>query len=467
LDGHRGRLMATVRDWFMNQSKATRITAGVVLVAVLVAAFVVVARATDQPSFCRSCHEMTPYHDAWSAGPHNEVSCIECHVDEGEVPRLLHKFVALREVVSHVRGDTSFPRDTFASVPDYRCKRCHEQVTSEDAFFDHGLHEERGPCMKCHAFVGHDVSIASLKAAGIYSGAKPSYPASKESSIAVVDDGRADLPGHVSVYCSTCHRMSNTTCSACHKPPHQARGECTTCHRPGTTFVFTHPKNRPDCQTCHTKSATHTTIKGACSDCHKQPGVAWSFVHPPKSATCTECHVRPANHRGGPCSTCHAAGANWAFDHPGRTATCANCHARPAQHASGECSRCHGQAGVSWAFRHPGAGANCTGCHRRPPGHSSRACSTCHAVGTSWRFRHPSSSGCSPCHRAPRNHYGSSCASCHTPSRAWSSATFRHARIPGGEHSYRSFACSNCHPNGYSTHTCARCHDSASGPRDD
>jgi len=463
-DGH---LMARARDWFLSQNRATLIVTGVVTIVVLGGAFFGVARATDRPAFCRSCHEMTPYHDAWSKGPHADVSCIECHVDAGEVQRLLHKFVALREVVSHVRGDTSFPRDTFASVPDDRCERCHEEVEVENADFDHALHARRGPCMKCHALVGHSVSIAALKAAGIYSGASPSYPPSDESTIAVVDAGSADLPGHVTVFCSRCHRMSATTCSACHKPPHAARGQCATCHSPGATFVFSHPQDRTDCQTCHTKGPTHTTIKGTCNGCHRQAGVAWSFVHPRANATCTNCHVRPANHRAGLCSTCHVAGVNWAFTHPGGRATCSTCHARPAGHRAGECSACHGQTGVSWAFRHPGAGATCTNCHPRPRGHSADACSGCHAVGSSWRFRHPASSRCASCHRAPASHYGSGCSACHSPSRAWRSATFRHARIPGGEHSYRSFACVNCHPRGYSTHTCVRCHDSASGPEDD
>jgi len=451
----------------MSRSRGTLIVMGVVTLIVVGSAFFGVARATDRPTFCRTCHEMVPYHDAWSAGPHNDISCIECHVDDGVIPRLLHKFVALREVVSHVRGDTSFPRETFASVPDHRCERCHEQVEVENTDFNHELHARQGPCMKCHAFVGHSVTVESLKEAGIYSGATPSYPSAEESTIAVVDAGTADLPGHVTVYCSRCHRMSATKCSVCHKPPHVARGECPTCHETGATFVFSHPKNRTDCQTCHTKGRTHTTIEGACSSCHKQPGVTWSFVHPAATATCTECHVRPAAHRAGVCSACHAAGFSWAFAHPGGNAACSNCHARPPRHASGRCSECHGQTGVSWLFRHPGAGATCTNCHPRPRGHSTGACPTCHAVGSSWAFRHPGSSQCASCHRAPANHYGSGCSSCHSPSRAWASATFRHPRIPGGEHSYRSFACVNCHPSGYSRYTCARCHDSASGPSDD
>jgi RNase P subunit RPR2 len=50
---------------------------------------------------------------------------------------------------------------------------------------------------------------------------------------------------------------------------------------------------------------------------------------------------------------------------------------------------------------------------------------------------------------------GTSCASCHKPLVAWTKATFSHPSA--GEHSYRSFACVKCHPNGYSTAYCS-CH---------
>jgi hypothetical protein len=78
----------------------------------------------------------------------------------------------------------------------------------------------------------------------------------------------------------------------------------------------------------------------------------------------------------------------------------------------------------------------------------------------SWKFKHPTSTSCASCHSAPRGHYGTACSSCHTPSASWGSATFNHPRVPGGEHTYRSFACANCHPSGYSSYSCLKCHDS-------
>lgn len=350
-----GAKMAGSRGWFGRQRPAVLIAVAVLALLVVGVAFVSVAKATDQPVFCRTCHEMAPYHDAWSKGPHKDVSCIECHVDSGEVARLGHKLVALKEVAAHIQGDTQFPRATPPAVPDKRCQSCHAKVTVDQARFDHAFHASKGSCATCHATVGHDVSASALKDAGIYSGLVPATQSVDASVVAVVDGGTADLPGHVTVFCSRCHIMSKTPCSACHKPKHKPRGTCTTCHAPGKTFVFVHPKNRSDCLTCH---------------------------------------------------------------------------ARPAKHSNGSCVNCH-------------------------------------AVGPKWTFKHPSATNCSSCHTAPANHFGTNCSSCHSPSRAWKSATFRHPGIPGGEHSYRSFPCVNCHPGGFSSATCAKCHGSVSGPRGD
>jgi hypothetical protein len=112
--------------------------------------------------------------------------------------------------------------------------------------------------------------------------------------------------------------------------------------------------------------------------------------------------------------------------------------------------------GSRWVFRHPSS-TSCASCHSRPAGHRAGACATCHRTPGSFRFTHPSSKSCSSCHTAPASHYGTSCANCHSPSRAWRSATFSHPSIPGGEHTYRSFACTKCHPSGPPAVYCS-CH---------
>jgi nitrate/TMAO reductase-like tetraheme cytochrome c subunit len=504
----------------------------VVVLTLLVGAFAAAARATDQSSFCASCHEMAPYYDAWSEGPHAEVACIECHVDPDMVTRMTHKVTALGEVYGHFFGELRFPSGT-TDVPDERCLRCHSGTIDPGLpGFVHAEHAEGKRCMTCHATAGHDVSATALAKAGVLD---PEAQAKKEArDVATVGGGKANLPGHVSVPCSNCHDLAATGCVSCHEPGHEPRDAsttCTDCHAPGIEWAFTHPA-RTDCATCHTAPAEHFTPE--CATCHTTG--TFTFTHPDATAECTTCHERPAGHRDGACTSCHATGTTWAFTHPAAGANCVQCHAKPAKHYAGTCSACHtpstpfaatkfrhpdasatcttchrAPAGhrsgacttchrpaTSWAFthpsstncaachsapaghysgsctschtpgtpfrnatfRHPDASATCTTCHGAPAGHRSGTCTTCHRPATSWAFYHPSSTSCASCHSAPANHYGTTCASCHSPGVAWRSATFTHARIPGGEHTYRSFSCTTCHPGGYSSYSCLQCHSS-------
>jgi len=459
--------MARARTW-MSANKALASLLAIVAVAIVLASTLAVASATDEPAFCGSaCHEMRPYHAAWQQGAHASVACVECHVDPGPVARVSHKAEAMKELWAHLTGEPRFPLATVAAIPNERCVRCHDEIGTGADGFDHAQHASRATCVSCHAKAGHAVSDAALQSAGVFndSAKRPRL----SSPTATVDRGKANVAGHVSVSCSRCHDMVKTGCAACHKPDHANAGPatktdaCDACHTAGPTFDFTHPRGRSDCFSCHARPAEHRH-EGECSKCHT-PAATWSFEHP-KTQSCTKCHDRPAGHKAGSCSTCHRnTGVNWAFSHSA-SKNCASCHARPAGHKAGACASCHRGAGTTWRFSHPGSGATCTACHTRPAGHRAGSCTACHSTGTSWTFKHRSSSACSRCHKAPASHYGRSCASCHSPSRAWSSATFRHPSIRGGEHTYRSFACAKCHTNGYASVNCTSCHG-ANGDDDD
>lgn len=509
---------------------------GLVVAAILVFGFgasIALADATDQPQFCmNACHEMKPYGAAHSGGAHKDVACVDCHVDQGLVPRMAHKIVALKEVQSHFFGEPTFPmaRTEMEPIPNERCIRCHEKIVIDTTGFDHNKHASGRECASCHQDAGHSVTTTALATAGILNAANARI--AEASRTAASGDGTASVPGHIAVPCSSCHDMAQTGCGTCHKPKHASRGSitCDTCHKPGVAFVFSHPQStecgtchkppaehrggqcgdchtqagknwtfehaaKDNCDSCHKPPANHRS--GECQTCHKNGGVTWAFTHP-NSANCTSCHNVPGGHRSGSCTTCHQAGVSWAFRHPNsasctschnrpsghragscaschrnvgrswafthpKSSSCASCHNRPSGHRSGSCTTCH-KAGASWRFSHPGSGAKCLSCHSAPGGHRTSSCSSCHRTGVNWAFRHPSSTSCSSCHKAPSGHYGSTCSSCHSPSRAWSSATFSHPRVPGGEHTYRSFACSKCHPSGPPRVYCS-CHNG--NPPDD
>jgi nitrate/TMAO reductase-like tetraheme cytochrome c subunit len=388
------------------------------------AAAVPAFQATEKPDFCRNCHEMAPYHEAWAASPHARVDCVDCHVDAGTVNHVKHKVVATKELWVHLTGDPRFPQGT-ADVPDTRCLRCHDRIPqSTGPRFSHARHAGSGTCVSCHADVGHSVSKQALAKEGVLA-IDLSGPSTQGFGRVALASVGATASMHATMTCTRCHDLAKTACSACHKPTHTARGECATCHRPGPRWSFTHPASQ-DCATCHTAPARH--FGPACASCHT-PDIAFArTVYRHTSSACADCHTPPAGHN--------------------RAVSCASCHPAPG----------------SWKWSHPSS-SGCASCHKAPAGHNrSLACASCHRRPGSWAASHPASSKCASCHAAPGRHYGSSCASCHRPGVAWRSATFRHPAVR--EHSYRSFACVKCHPSGYSSHTCTSCHGANGGDDD-
>lgn len=395
-----------------------RLAVGAAVLVVLLAAYAAGSFYTRRPAFCNTCHEMSPYYAAWQTGAHADVPCVDCHVDPGPIADLLHKPYALHEVWIHFTGDPTFPKPSV-DLPNARCLRCHDDVIDPGITdFDHEEHRGGRTCKTCHDATGHLVTATALSDAGILNA---DVQAQRDARRGIVVGNGTPLLGHVAVPCSNCHDMPASTCTACHEPPEE------------------HPE-RP-CQTCHTLAS-------------------WEFAHPDTSATCVLCHARPTGHRDGECSLCHAPGDSWDFVHPSAT-DCAACHNPPANHYAGSCASCHtpGTPFSETVFSHPGQTASCSDCHSAPSGHQPGQCSACHAPGAAWAFAHPQSNACAYCHSAPAGHYGSACANCHALGRAWASANFSHPGIPGGEHTYRSFECANCHPNGYSSATCTRCHE--------
>lgn len=419
-----------------------------------------VAGFTEKPSFCATCHEMKPYYAAWSVGGHKDVACVACHVDPGTVANAKHKVAALKEVYDHVAGDPRFPRGD-SSVPDSRCLACHTSLPAvTKSGFQHSLHIGQSTCVSCHATAGHQVSLESLKAAGVL--------AQVATRPRVLPSAEGTAAAHVVVTCTRCHDLAKYACSACHMQPHAPRGACETCHLQGATWAFTHPASTT-CETCHTPPANHHT-GFPCTTCHTKT-VAFAktvFTHP-ASGACSSCHKLPAGHRSTAsyaCESCHTQrGVSWAFSHPD-SQRCTACHSAPSSHFGSDCASCH-KPSVAFAastWRHPSA-TSCASCHKPPSGHRTSNCYSCHKrPGKSWAFTHPSSSACSSCHKAPASHFGTTCSQCHSPSRAWTSANFNH---PSTHHDWRSMACSNCHPKGPPAVGCT-CHGgSPNGPGGD
>ncbi|MCG2808437.1 MAG: NapC/NirT family cytochrome c [Coriobacteriia bacterium] len=278
---------------------------------------------TERPQFCPTCHEMTPYYDAWAQGTHAETSCMDCHVESGVVNHLLHKFVALGEVWSHFTTTPSYPAYT-AVVPDHRCVACHETVADPSPplpGFLHAEHAKAGECQLCHQNAGHAITFGALADAGILSSAYKDRPADAVTGQPkLVDQKPGVVAGHTDVICGQCHDMVSVGCEYCHEKPakHVAtKLPCAQCHKPKDTFKgakFPHT-GVLKCADCHQPPANHY-VGAKCEGCHKVSvpfkktvfrHVGNTGEHSYKSFPCVDCH--PKGYGSAGCVKCHKGGA--------------------------------------------------------------------------------------------------------------------------------------------------------------
>lgn len=272
---------------------------------------------TERPAFCPTCHEMSPYYEAWALGSHSDVSCMDCHVESGAVNHLLHKFVALKEVWDHFTSKPAYPRYAV-SVPSRRCAPCHQTITpAKQPGLSHDKHAEAGLCQDCHPDTGHSVTVDALRTAGILDATAVTATQAVAVRFMAVDATPRLPRSHKPVTCGLCHDMPRDGCEYCHPTPkdHDA-GVCADCHTAGTSFAsnvtFPHTGTL-DCARCHKAPANH--FKGlACRNCHS-PTTAFNrtvFRHPSagehsyRSLPCADCH--PSGFATASCTKCHKGG---------------------------------------------------------------------------------------------------------------------------------------------------------------
>lgn len=292
------------------------------------------------------------------------------------------------------------------------CATCHEMRPYYDAW-KQGKHAGKAECVDCHidrgivAHIAHKPSeLVELWDHFFADSRFPNYSVD-------VADSRC-IACHTNIQPKTASRFSHAL--------HQSKAHCKECHAVTGHEVSLDALRsagvlKDNASTSApvpgglTPSAAAGHIKVVCQDCHDQAKMK-----------CGACHSAPHEDRGD-CTNCHQPGTAFVFSHPVTTADCSNCHKKPAGHpqTSGPCSVCHQKPGTGWAFSHPAGSTDCAGCHQ-----------------------------------APANHFGTECATCHSPSVPFAQATFNHPTNTGA-HSWRSFPCAKCHPNGLNTASCT-CH---------
>lgn len=284
-----------------------------VIPLVLLSGFGGLYQYSTSPSFCRSCHIMEPYYQAWAASKHNFVSCVECHYPPGTRDAMWVKFQALSQVAKFVTR--TYSSKPFAEIEDGSCLRanCHATRLLEGDLtykkfikFNHREHLSKrraGKQLRCTSC-------------------------------------------HSQIVVGTHMVVTETTCFLCHlKGKKDARrfealGGCDKCHLPPDkpiqvgNVAYNHKeyvaaRNVP-CQSCHldTLKGEGAASPDRCLDCHNKPEHLERFKDTPwihdqhvagKNVACVRCHeavehkiqrVSTAAPRQVDCQACHVAEHN-------------------------------------------------------------------------------------------------------------------------------------------------------------
>ena len=199
---------------------------------------------TNQPTFCASCHTITPSYDSWTRSSHKDVTCVDCHVRPG-ISGFIHDkvYAGIEDVAITFFGTPTEPYDLQSHVYSSVCLECHRailrvtEVSSRDLpspvkevglIMNHREHmasfEKRGQgegCTTCHSRVVHGTPIKG-------------YPIVLPRGHVNIDDQphNPDLPPD-----SLLWKATMADCMRCHDGKQAHEGEvlsnrCETCHLP-------------------------------------------------------------------------------------------------------------------------------------------------------------------------------------------------------------------------------------------
>lgn len=330
--------------------------------AVILFSLLFFVKVTSQPNFCKSCHVMIPYFDAWETSTHSMVTCTECHIPPGLEGTIHSKFLAISMVTNYMTGLYKRSKP-WAEIDDRSCLRsgCHDTrlLQSTESFrgvmFDHKPHLEnvrRGRqlrCTSCHANIvqGEHISV--------------------NESTCFLCHFKPDSLGQVTAL---------ATCTICHNPPTGPAAA-------DTSYDHTEMLARKiDCSSCHVSEIAGDGFvpRERCNSCHAQVAHIeryddHEFVHQmhvtDRKVECTACHIQI---RHGKEAVAFAS----------QERTCGQCHGKPDNAIE-----------KVWRGELPGI----------PPSPSSMAsagmsCTSCHTGDVHTIRGKPEPPSCTPCHDA-------------------------------------------------------------------
>jgi nitrate/TMAO reductase-like tetraheme cytochrome c subunit len=320
------------------------------------------AEYSMQPSFCNSCHIMTPYYEAWHQSNHRDVPCVDCHFDPGLKNTLMGKWQASSQAVKYITQ--TYGSKPHAEVHDAACLRsgCHETRLLEGKVkwdvknargdtvtirFDHTPHlnqVRRGQqlrCVSCHSqivqgqhivvtvdtcFLCHFKGLEHGRKNQTLGGCTGCHDAPK-GQIRLAT-GLFDHKDYLQrgVTCENCHSDSvkgdgavpRQVCWNCHNQTAQVAkyDQTQSVHR---THVTDH---KVECSSCHVR-IEHTLAAGATQ---VEQTVNGSHMRV-ESGTCGQCHEQT---HGGPMELYRGTGARGVPDMPS-----------PMSRAQVDCIACH------------------------------------------------------------------------------------------------------------------------------
>lgn len=287
-------------------------------IALLLGAFLIAISVTTgvflhvsrQPTYCRSCHQMTTDYRSWKRSSHRGVECANCHQAPGAAGYFLYKVNQLDMVLA--RLSRRYTKPITADVANTSCLQCHEKDVGRSIVVS-GLKVRHSDflavgykCVACHNTAGHGSSTVnptrpSMDQCSTCHDGKKAF--STCGGCHVTDIGRPvgaqtqDYPpvrlGPLKT-CRGCHSIAK--CNKCHglELPHPPSWISGLTHAPAGAF-----DRKELCRRCHSEVF--------CNGCHRFPGHApnWKEQHrahgPLNQEGCLGCHMRTKNL----CAVCH------------------------------------------------------------------------------------------------------------------------------------------------------------------
>jgi len=225
----------------------------------------------SDPKFCRSCHIMEDAWTLWATGPHKDVTCHSCHVQNLQDRATIVWEWAVghhEKVAPHTHLDTKI------------CLTCHssqnghwKQIAGTPG---HQIHVSRVrlDCLQCHYPSLHRFRADAKDCKRCH------------SKIRINAEGMEDF------HCLSCHPFLTQGDERAIRP---TREICLSCHLKGKTADETQALSENetlamDCTQCHKPHGSGKPTNAECLSCH--PDALTEPVHVESSATsnCKDCH---------------------------------------------------------------------------------------------------------------------------------------------------------------------------------